>query len=158
MHAEIKITGVVQGVGFRPFIYRIATANNLKGYVRNRGDAGVEIVVEGREHDVKHFLNDLKEKKPPIACIYKILIQYSKKTGTFTKFTILKSSETKELAGSVVPPDISLCDECLKELRNPENPRHNFCRFSIISPQAKLNCFQMSTKLCASFRKISCLP
>lgn len=126
MRAEIKTVGIVQGVGFRPFIYRIATANNLKGYVRNRGDAGVGIIVEGKEQNIKHFLKDLENKKPPLARIYKTLIRYTKETGNFTKFTILKSSETKELAGSVTPPDIAICNECLKELRNPANPRYNY--------------------------------
>jgi len=126
VRAEIKAVGIVQGVGFRPFIYRIATANNLKGYVRNRGDAGVEIVVEGREKDIKHFLNDLEKKKPPLACIYKIPTRYSKETENFTKFTILKSSKTRELTGSVIPPDIAICNECLEELRNPKNQRHNY--------------------------------
>ena len=47
MRLKINVTGIVQGVGFRPFIYRTAVKNNLKGYVRNRGDAGVEILLEG---------------------------------------------------------------------------------------------------------------
>ena len=126
MRAEIKAVGIVQGVGFRPFIYRIATANNLKGYVRNRGDAGVEIVVEGREYDIKNFLNDLEKKKPPISHIDKTLVHCTKETGNFSKFSILKSSETKELTGSVIPPDIAICNECLEELRNPTDPRHNY--------------------------------
>jgi len=126
MRAEIKTVGIVQGVGFRPFIYRIATANNLKGYVRNRGDAGVEIIIEGKEQDIKRFLKDLEDKKPPLARIYKTLIHYTRETENFTKFTILKSSETRELTGSVIPPDIAICNECLEELRNPANPRYNY--------------------------------
>jgi hydrogenase maturation protein HypF len=126
MHAEIKITGIVQGVGFRPFIYRIATANNLKGYVRNRGDAGVEIVAEGKENEIKSFINDLERKKPPLTQIYKKIVNYSQDTRNFDKFTILKSSETRELAGSVIPPDVAICSECLNELRNPSNPRHDY--------------------------------
>jgi len=52
LRAEIKISGIVQGVGFRPFIYRTAVKNELVGYVRNRGDAVVEIVVEGKKNSV----------------------------------------------------------------------------------------------------------
>ncbi len=48
MRVRINVTGIVQGVGFRPFIYRIAVRNGLTGYVRNRGDAGVEILLEGK--------------------------------------------------------------------------------------------------------------
>lgn len=126
MRAEIKALGIVQGVGFRPFIYHIATKNNLKGYVRNRGDAGVEIVVEGEEQDIKRFLKDLKKKKPPLARIYKTLVHYNNNAKGFTRFTILRSSKTRELAGSIIPPDIAICNECLKELRNPANPRHDY--------------------------------
>ena len=126
MRAEIKTTGIVQGVGFRPFIHRIATKNNLKGYVRNRGDAGVEIIVEGKQQNIKQFINDLKKKKPPLAHIHKTLIHYNEEKGNFTNFTILESTDTKELTGSVIPPDISICNECLRELHTPKNPRHNY--------------------------------
>ena len=54
MRAEIKVTGIVQGVGFRPFVYRTAVKHDLLGYVRNRGDAGVEIVVEGEKRKLKN--------------------------------------------------------------------------------------------------------
>lgn len=142
MRTEIKAIGVVQGVGFRPFVQRIATANNLKGYVRNRGDAGVEIVVEGRKQDVNNFLKDFKKEKPPLASIYRTLIHYKEETGDFTKFTILKSLETKELTGSVIPADVAICDECLKELRNPTDHRHNY--FFITC----LNCGPRYTTIC----------
>ncbi|RLI36219.1 hypothetical protein DRO66_06015, partial [Candidatus Bathyarchaeota archaeon] len=59
MRVEVVVKGIVQGVGFRPFVYRIAAANHLFGYVRNRGDAGVEIVVEGVERYVQRFLKAL---------------------------------------------------------------------------------------------------
>ena len=126
MRVEVSIVGIVQGVGFRPFVYRTATANNLRGYVRNGGDAGVEIVVEGKEKDVKHFLQDLEAKKPPLAQIYRKLVHQTGETGTFGKFVILHSSETKKLAGSVVPPDIAICSECLEELRRVGNPRFEY--------------------------------
>ena len=60
MRAEIKVTGIVQGVGFRPFVYRIAVKHGLVGYVRNRGDAGVEIVVEGKNDIIEMFISELK--------------------------------------------------------------------------------------------------
>ncbi len=126
MRAEIKVTGIVQGVGFRPFVYRMAVENALVGYVRNRGDAVVEIVVEGEENDIKHFLNDLKRRKPPLARIYKIATKYLENEGGFEKFTIEPSSENTELSGSVIPPDVSICNECLKELRDPQDKRHNY--------------------------------
>ena len=126
MRAEIKVSGIVQGVGFRPFIYRTAVKNRLVGFVRNRGDAYVEIVVEGKKSDIKQFLQDFKNKKPPLAHIHDVSTKYAEDTNEFNKFTILKSSEAAELCGSVIPPDVSICKECLDELRNPKNQRHNY--------------------------------
>ncbi|MDI6805028.1 MAG: carbamoyltransferase HypF, partial [Candidatus Bathyarchaeia archaeon] len=126
MRVKINVTGIVQGVGFRPFIYRIAVKNGLKGYVRNRGDAGVEIFLEGSEESIKAFLRDLKEKKPPLAKIYDVIVKQVKGANEYETFTIYKSSEEAELSGSVIPPDIAICDECLKELRNPEDLRHDY--------------------------------
>jgi hydrogenase maturation protein HypF len=123
---RIRVTGIVQGVGFRPFIYRIAVKNDLDGYVRNRGDAGVEIHLEGREENIRKFLRDLKEKKPPLAQIYEIITLPLKGKNKYEAFTILKSSEEAELSGSVIPPDIAICDDCLKELRDRENPRYEY--------------------------------
>ena len=126
MRAETKISGIVQGIGFRPFVYRIAVENELVGYVRNRRDAVAEIVVEGKEDKVKRFLNDLKKKKPPLARIYNVTTNYSEDKNEFEKFTILKSSENVEHSGSVIPPDVSICEECLSELRDPKNERYNY--------------------------------
>lgn len=126
MRVEIKVRGIVQGVGFRPFIYRIAVKNRLGGYVRNRGDAHVEIVVEGKRCDVKSFLQDLVENKPPLARIHDMTTEYVKEKKKFKNFEIIKSSEEVELSGSVIPPDSAICDECLDELRNPKDPRYNY--------------------------------
>ncbi|NIM46411.1 MAG: carbamoyltransferase HypF [Nitrososphaeria archaeon] len=126
MKAEIWVKGIVQGVGFRPFVYRTAIKNNLVGYVRNMGDAGVEIIVEGEEGDIHRFVRDLKTMNPPLAQIYGLSTRYVKATGRYEKFTILKSSEAVGLLGSVTPPDVSICGECLRELREPGNRRHRY--------------------------------
>ncbi|UCH31355.1 MAG: carbamoyltransferase HypF [Candidatus Bathyarchaeota archaeon] len=126
MRVEIKVTGIVQGVGFRPFIYRLAILYNLKGFVRNRGDAGVEITVEGKKEKIEKFINDLENNPPSIANIQKVIKHYHEKEKGFTEFKIHKSSETKELEGSVIPPDIAICQKCLEELRNPKNARYDY--------------------------------
>jgi hydrogenase maturation protein HypF len=123
---KIKIVGIIQGVGFRPFIYRIAVKNNLKGYVKNRGDAGVEILLEGKESDIQNFIRDLKEKKPPLAQIHEILTMELKGKNEYATFSIHKSSKETELSGSVIPPDIAICGDCLKELRDPKDPRYEY--------------------------------
>ncbi|GEM_PF-716620 len=108
MRAIVLVSGVVQGVGFRPFVYRIAVANDLKGYVRNRGDAGVEIVVQGADESVEKFLSDLKARKPPLASYDSIDVAYPEHLNELRTFSILESSEERELAGSVIPPDVSI--------------------------------------------------
>ena len=126
MRVKINVTGIVQGVGFRPFVYRIAVRNSLAGYVRNRGDAGVEILLEGSEQSVQSFLRDLTEKKPPLAQIHNIITTTLAGKNEHEKFTITKSSEKAELSGSVIPPDIAICKECLQELRDPKDPRYEY--------------------------------
>jgi len=123
---KIKIVGIIQGVGFRPFIYRTAVKNQLKGYVKNRGDAGVEILLEGKESDIHNFMRDLKEKRPPLAQIHEIITTELKGKNEYATFSIHKSSKETELSGSVIPPDIAICGDCLKELRNPKDPRHEY--------------------------------
>jgi hydrogenase maturation protein HypF len=126
LRVKFNVTGIVQGVGFRPFIYRIATANALTGYVRNRGDAGVEAVLEGDEENIKCFMNDLTQMKPPLAQIDIVKrTELSGKNG-YDKFTIIKSSSEAEVAGSIIPPDIAICDECLIELRDPKDHRFEY--------------------------------
>lgn len=126
MRAEVRLQGIVQGVGFRPFVYRLASELGLKGYVRNKGDAGVEIVVEGAEGKVREFVRRVEEEKPPIARISKIDVRFVEGEEEFKDFKILKSSEEREEAGSIIPPDVAICDRCLKEFFNPSNRRHRY--------------------------------
>ena len=126
MRVKVNVTGIVQGVGFRPFIYRIAVPNGLAGYVRNLGDAGVEVVLEGDAQNIKRFMIDLTEKKPPLARIYTVRSTELSGGNQYQKFAIIKSSDETEQSGSIIPPDISICDECLAELRDPRNPRFDY--------------------------------
>jgi len=126
MSVKIRVTGIVQGVGFRPFIYRIAVKNGLNGYVRNMGDAGVEVLLEGKGENIEKFLKDLKEKKPPLAEIYETITWSLEGKKKYKSFAILESSEEAELSGSAIPPDIAICGECLKELRRLEDPRYEY--------------------------------
>jgi hydrogenase maturation protein HypF len=126
LRVKINVTGIVQGVGFRPFIYRIAVQNGLAGYVRNMGDAGVEILLEGNAQSIQNFLRDLKEKKPPLAQIHDVITAKLTGKNEHAKFVIYKSSEETELSGSVIPPDIAICNDCLRELRDPKDPRYEY--------------------------------
>jgi len=126
VRAEIRVSGIVQGVGFRPFIYRIAASNGLVGFVRNRADAIVEVVVEGGKGAVENFLRDLSAKHPPLARIFDVSVKRLEDRGDFKTFKILESSRRSDLWGSVIPPDIAICDECLRELRDPRNRRSDY--------------------------------
>ena len=126
MRVKINVSGIVQGVGFRPFIYRIAVRNSLAGYVRNRGDAGVEILLEGNEQDVERFMRDLTKEKPPLAQIDQVKNTELSGPNEYKNFAIYKSSQEAETSGSIIPPDIAICNQCLKELRDPKDPRFEY--------------------------------
>lgn len=119
----IKVRGVVQGVGFRPFVYRIATELKLVGWVLN-GEEGVAIHLEGDEEQVQGFLARLKSEAPPASRIVAVEVETVAATG-FEKFTI-KESETNRQPTVRISPDLPVCDECLRELADSSNRRHNY--------------------------------
>ncbi|MFB6290530.1 MAG: carbamoyltransferase HypF, partial [Candidatus Bipolaricaulia bacterium] len=112
---RVTITGTVQAVGFRPFVYRIATSHGLLGWVKNLGDAGVEIFVQGEKSDIQGFLEDLKAKNPPLARIDEIKLEPTNRDETLTTFRIKKSSSGSSGSGTI-PPDIATCDDCLDDV------------------------------------------
>ncbi len=118
---SIRIRGVVQGVGFRPFVYRLARANTLNGWVLN-GDEGVEIHLEGAEIGLENFLRDLKTKRPPAASIAEIEVGPAELIG-LQEFKI-HESERRDRPTVRISPDLPVCNECLKELFDPVDPRH----------------------------------
>jgi hydrogenase maturation protein HypF len=118
---SIRVRGVVQGVGFRPFIYRLARANTLNGWVLNE-DEGVEIHLEGTQNGLEAFVRDLKSQPPPAASIAAIDIQTVEAVG-LREFTIL-SSQRREHPTVRISPDLPVCRDCLKELFDPDDPRY----------------------------------
>lgn len=159
---KIIIVGLTQGVGFRPFVYRIARKNNLGGYIRNRGGSEVEVHIEGRPRDVERFLKDLNELKPPPAEIEELIIVDVDPQGT-RSFLILPSERGAE-AFSQIPPDFSICDYCLEEIRNRDSrfyryPFHScaWCgpRFTIIEriPYDRNNTSMADFPLCKECRR-----
>ncbi len=130
MIKKIIVKGIVQGVGFRPFVYRIAKNNNLKGYVKNMGNY-VEIVVTGNKDDINSFLDDLMTKKPPLAQINEINVfdglNKLNKFSNYDDFVIEKSQENNnnEEEGTI-PPDIAICEDCLKEIMDKNDRRYRY--------------------------------
>jgi hydrogenase maturation protein HypF len=126
LRVKINVSGIVQGVGFRPFIYRLAVRNGLAGYVRNRGDAGVEILLEGDAKSIDNFASSLTAEKPLLAQIDKIVRTELSGKNEYQNFSIYKSSQETETSGSIIPPDIAICNQCLQELRDPKDPRYEY--------------------------------
>lgn len=159
--AKINVNGIVQGVGFRPFVYRIACELNLKGYVQNLGDAGVEIVVEGRKEEIKKFLKALEEKKPPLAEIKEIKVKWMR-GRKFSKFEIKKSREKGKEGISIIPPDVAICNECIEDMKKGRRKNYFFTtctncgpRFTIIKrlPYDRHNTTMEKFEMCEDCRK-----
>jgi len=120
---SIRVRGVVQGVGFRPFVYRLARANTLAGWVRN-GEEGVEIHLEGAGPSLDAFVRALKNQAPPASSIAEIDVAPTEPVG-LEEFTI-RISERRERPTVRISPDLAICNECLAELFDPANPRHRY--------------------------------
>ena len=114
----LHIQGLVQGVGFRPFVYRLANAMQLKGQVENRND-GVFIKINASIDKVKRFEQEILKQAPPASNIHSISIQESDQE-TFSNFQIIKSTNISE-AITQVSPDIAVCNDCLKDMESQEN-------------------------------------
>jgi hydrogenase maturation protein HypF len=135
--AAIYVTGLVQGVGFRPFVYRLATSMGLKGYVVNLGDAGVEIMVEGPVSAIERFVERLRLEKPGPACIDNIVVEWLEYRGDFKDFQIMPSDHKVRQSGSSIPPDIAICDDCVKDLKsnNPRWSKYPFTCCAVCGPR-----------------------
>ncbi len=115
-----RARGVVQGVGFRPFVYRLAREHRLGGYVLNDGD-GVLIEAEGDELD--RFAIALEESAPPLARVESVTAEALTPIGE-TEFRIVESVASGRSA--LIPPDIATCDDCLRELFDPADRRYRY--------------------------------
>ena len=120
---KIVVKGIVQGVGFRPFIYKNATKNNLKGFVNNTSK-GVFIEVEGYEEDITSFIEEIKHKPPVLSKVIDIKI-IDKEIEGYTNFKIIESKEEEE-AITLISPDIAICDDCLRDIRDKNNRRYRY--------------------------------
>lgn len=128
--AIVTIQGLVQGIGFRPFVYRLAVKRGLKGYVKNMGDAGVRIDLNGEEASIRAFLRDLEAEKIPIAVYAKIDVQWRDYSDEHGGFTIDDSDlGRREVKQSLIPPDVAICGDCLRELFDPAD-RHYLYAFT----------------------------
>ncbi len=116
-NVEINITGIVQGVGFRPFLFNIARNNGLKGYILNRGNAGVRLTLQGESKSIENFIVDVRSNKPKISYIEHFKVKKIDFKKTFSNLEIKKSEQGRGIS-LTLPPDIAICENCLKDIRN----------------------------------------
>jgi len=120
---EIQVSGIVQGVGFRPYVYRLATDRNLGGNISNT-PAGVTIEIQGPLDLVEEFVSRLPREAPALAQISFLLVR-DVPCKPEEHFKIL-SSHTGEHASALISPDVAVCDDCLRELFDPSDRRYRY--------------------------------
>ena len=154
--ANLHITGIVQGVGFRPYVYGLAIRYGLNGWVRNT-TAGVDIEIDGKPDAIDAFTNSLRSELPLLARIDTFEVKYGALHG-YSKFEIIQS-EVISGAFQPISPDVSTCADCLEEIFDPSNRRYLYpftnctnCgpRFTIISdiPYDRPNTTMASFEMC----------
>ncbi|RDU58320.1 carbamoyltransferase HypF [Helicobacter sp. MIT 99-5507] len=161
MTYKISIFGIVQGVGFRPFIYNLANKFKYNGFVKNDGSS-LYIILQGKSINIDKFLFELKRNKPHNASINDITIKKIESKILYDDFCIKKSSKNKEnLIYSALPQDLGICKFCLKELNNKFDRRFDYAfinciycgpRYSIIKslPYDRHNTSMSDFKMCST--------
>jgi len=158
---RIHVAGIVQGVGFRPFVYRLALEHGVAGWVRNT-PSNVEIQAEGRPADVATFLEELRTKAPPLAHIRDIACRESEAEGLAGFRNRARADDAAQ--GRLVSPDAAMCPDCLREVFDPADRRHGYpftncpnCgpRFTIITdlPYDRPNTTMASFTMCPECRR-----
>ncbi|MGE5808119.1 MAG: acylphosphatase, partial [Nitrospirota bacterium] len=119
--AQIVVKGIVQGVGFRPFVYNLAGSLDLRGYVTNTSE-GVLIEIEGQR--LPEFVERLRTDAPPLARITDVAVTSLPYHG-YREFAIRRSTDsTADSPFTLISPDISICDDCYRELFDPSDRRY----------------------------------
>jgi hydrogenase maturation protein HypF len=118
---QIKVSGIVQGVGFRPYVYRLATEQHLTGHIRNTSE-GATIELQGPPSVLEDLLDRLPKEAPPLARISDIQVHDIPCNGDHG-FSILESGRG-EHARTLISPDVAVCGDCFRELFDPSNRRH----------------------------------
>ncbi|WP_396611336.1 carbamoyltransferase HypF [Haloferax sp. S1W] len=132
--ATVRVDGVVQSVGFRPFVYRTATDIGVRGTVRNLGDAGVRIELEGSSDELDAFLTALRDDNPPLARVETLEVERESVTEpTFETFDILESTSGHSgEGGGTIPPDTAMCDACRRDMRDGDSRYHDYWATSCV--------------------------
>ena len=120
---KLQVTGVVQGVGFRPFVYRLARLHHLAGWVCNTSQC-VEIEIEGPPASLATFIGQLSQEAPALARIDAVVSRAAPPEGS-AGFAIRESRHLAATA-ALIPPDVATCDDCLADINDPGNRRYQY--------------------------------
>lgn len=120
----IHVTGLVQGVGFRPHVHRLATENGLTGWVKN-DPQGATIALSGGSHAISRFCHQLISNPPPLARINRLRRQ-TVSPQTFTEFQVTASDTDNEHVSCLISPDVAICPDCRRELFDPGDLRYYY--------------------------------
>jgi len=120
---QIEVSGIVQGVGFRPYVYRLATGRHLRGTIHNTS-AGVTIEIQGPAETVQDFVEHLPAEAPPLARITSLAVHDVPCNGD-QDFRIVHSYEGEEVR-TLISPDVAICPDCLHELFDPNDRRYDY--------------------------------
>lgn len=120
----ITVTGIVQGVGFRPFVYKLAQRFHLTGWVLNNSN-GVEMEVEGQQASLEEFILALRREVPPLAAIQDITLHVCSVAGDDC-FVIRHSTDDAAAKTVLISPDVATCTECEGEIRSPDDRRYEY--------------------------------
>ncbi|MBN2442789.1 MAG: carbamoyltransferase HypF [Spirochaetales bacterium] len=124
MKIKLKITGIVQGIGFRPFVYNCALSLGITGYVTNTSK-GVVIAASGSPENLRQFKNHITHHPPSHAVIDTITETEYTENEEFESFSILQS-RMEEIKFTRISPDLMVCEECLSEVLDPKNRRYYY--------------------------------
>ena len=128
---SIQIKGIVQGVGFRPYVFNLAHKYDIKGWVNN-DEKGVNILLYAKEENIQNFINELKINPPKLAKIDSIEIEKITNIKEYKSFEIIESTSSNNKS-TIVSPDMSICDDCINEINDNSNFRFNYALTNCIN-------------------------
>jgi hydrogenase maturation protein HypF len=158
----IEVKGIVQGVGFRPFVYNLAVKCNIKGWVNN-DDKGVNIFLYCTELEAQKFIQELQKNPPSLAKIHNLKIEEITNQKEYKNFEIVESFNCNNKS-TIISPDIAICDDCIDDINNLDNFRYNYAltncincgpRYSIINtvPYDRINTSMANFEMCEDCKK-----
>lgn len=124
VRVKIEVTGIVQGVGFRPFIHRLVQAHGFAGWVRNTS-CGAELELEGEQEEIRRFAGEIRENHPPLALIESVTCAEQPGLEHYDGFRIIPSDRGAAMQ-TLVSPDVGICPDCLRELLTPSDRRYRY--------------------------------